>query len=152
MKKILLLLSVLILSSISIYSQESSEYDWALSSDQSVVLFQGDAADVIGAGDSVWFYTVKRIVPKKQIQNVYVSADSVKAGGTVTFTLFDKETYNSDYAGIDTVTWYVTSSDTSFSLSSSTYSISDYTKIHVKGSDDTTGAKITKLDIKFVEE
>lgn len=134
------------------FSQESSESDWVLSEDQSVVLFQGYAGDVIGSGDSVWFYTVKRVVPNKQIQYVNVTVDSVKAGGAVTFTLFDKDTYNSTLAGIDTVTRSLTTSDTTFTLSSSTYSISDYTRIYVKGSDDTTGAKITKLDIKFVEE
>ena len=58
---------------------------------------------------------LKKVVPSRQIPYMYVKLDSVKSGGTVSVYLYGKKTLNSPLYGIgDTITWKMTTADTSF--------------------------------------
>lgn len=153
MKKFILLGLIVLSYFLNVQAQKSANQDWVLTSDQSIVYFQGTSTDAIGvAGDSIWFYTVKRVVPAKQLPYVRVKLDSVKAGGTVSVILYGKETLNSPYIARSTKTWYMTTSDTTLYLTDTLSRVLDYTRVLVTASDDTTGAKINLIDYKIVED
>jgi len=154
MKKFFLLLIALFTMSVTLLAQESATNDASLTNDNSYMNYTGKSTDVIGTdGDSIWHYTIKKVVPSRQIPYMYVKLDSVKSGGTVSVYLYGKKTLNSPLYGIgDTITWKMTTADTSFAIYGSAFNFLDYTQLRIVGSTDTTGAKINYFDYKVVRE
>lgn len=154
MKKIFFLLSFIVLVlGIESNAQNSLYFDKQLKEDESFLPFIGGASDVIGvAGDSTWQYTVKKVTPEKQLPYVYLKLNRVNTTGTVSVYLYSKHTLNTPDTLISTaIVWKKTTADTLIMISPSTYRISDYTKILIKGSTSATGGKVTYLDFKIVE-
>ena len=160
MKKIFGLLSILalfasmVLFASQAQAQEKTPFDFELTSTQSLYPFVGKTTDVIGTGgDSIWFYTIKRMVPDKQVPYVYLKLNRVNTTGTVAISLYGKHTYNTpDTLLGPTITWRKTTADTLIMFSPTVYRALDYTKLYIKGSSAAAGGKVIYADFKFLEE
>lgn len=153
MKNFIVLITLMLMAFAS-QAQESTKYDAVLTQDQSYLPFVGETTDVIGTNnDSIWFYTVKRVVPDKQIPYIYLKLNRVNTTGTVAISLYGKQTYNSpDTLIAPVITWKKTTADTLIKIVPSTYRTLDYTKLYIKGSTKAAGGKVIYSDFKFVQE
>lgn len=140
------------------YSQEEINYgintesvNTTVGYDQSYYWYDGQTADTIGVGDSVYLFPVRKKSLSTVTPYVYLSLDST--GGTaniVTVTLESKVFEDEDYTIRETESWH-NGSDTVIIMESDTAHISEYWRIKLAGADDTFKAKVTVLNFKFVQ-
>lgn len=164
MKKIILIISLFALFfagaayTYEEYSQEEIYFGITTESvnttvgyDQSYYWYNGQTADTIGAGDSVYVFPVRKKSLSTVTPYVYIAIDST--GGTansVTVTLESKVFEDESYTPRESATW-LNGSDTVIIFQSDTAHISEYWRVKLSGADDTFKAKVTVLNWKFAQ-
>jgi hypothetical protein len=131
------------------YSQ-NTDADAQLGYDETFIYFTGATADTIGVADSIWTFTVRKKADAGLYFYTYMELDSLDGTANIVDIIRQKRvTLNESWTNIDTVTWHVTSTDTSFSKNTSSSQYGEYFRIRVQGRNDLVKAKISKLDFKF---
>jgi hypothetical protein len=154
MKKYFIILSILIvgaLSAFTIVQTLAEPVQTTIDYSGSYVWYTGISSDTIGIHDSIWTYAVQKKSLSKLMPYVYIAIDST--GGTanqVTVTLESKVFEQENYIVRETKTWKL-GRDTTLSFASDSAHISEFWRVKLKGANDIFKAKVTKLNLKFVQ-
>ena len=115
-------------------------------------LYEGDAADSIQSGDSIFTYTIEKFTDTKTFAYFYIECDSVAGtGAPVTYYLQNKVFQDESFSNLDTIEW-TAGADTSFVFETTTSDIADYWRIYRIGSTSTFNAYETDINGKFVKQ
>jgi hypothetical protein len=112
------------------------------------------AGDTIGIADSTWYWVLRDKAQKRLKYYVTIKLDSLNDRRDTTHVdveLWDKVSAAEDYTKRQTVTWY-DGADTTISITTSSFRISEFAKIRVISQFDEFQVQIPYLFIKSVEE
>lgn len=151
MKKIITIFMILGIFSLVLFSQDET-VDKSLSYSNTWFIYEGDAADSIQSGDSIFTYTIEKFTDTKTFAYFYVEADSVEGmAAPITYYLQNKVFQDQAFSNIDTIVW-TAGADTSFVFETTTSDIVDYWRIYRIGSTSTFNAYETDINGKFVKQ
>ena len=148
--KALLTLFISILAIMPIDGVEAQ--DASLGYEQTYWTYTGLAADTIGAGSLTWEFDIKKLTDQEVKPYVYLTLDSLGGSSEVSVYLQSKVFSDQSYSDLDTLTWSVTSADTTLIFDYSTATRSDYWNVKVVGSNADTQVGIGKLNWKFYKQ
>lgn len=153
MKKIFQLLMIVTLSIICLgaYSQESTTYDASLSYDNTYRVDGLSSSDVLGTGDSIWFYTIKKLTRGKVKCSFKIAYDTLvgitdSSLTTVYYKRWLKDPWIEDYRFV-----YYGSADTTVTVDLDTARVADYWKVYTEGYSDEFLIRIDSISFKFTE-
>lgn len=150
MKKFLGILLIMVLS-FTICEAQNQTVDKQMKYADTYLNYTGVASDTIGT-DSTWTYTVRKKTDARLFPYMYMEIDSISGTAADVYIIRQgKVTPSESYTNIDTVTWTVTTSDTTLKFDDSTARKFQYTRYLVKGSASTFKAEIQKLELLYLK-